>query len=223
MYINDSNSEKLTIKDNFNSVDFSELSYSPINKNQIYSLSFVIYNRSNDRYIDSLNIQNISDYYKLQINKDGWISVVHSYIPSIEYIKSCVLNTNKKVLCSDGKYLYVYQDKKFNKINQNYLFDILDNSDFIFYYNSKNIIYTWYIENKYLSLVIKELSNNLSYETELIKNYIDVLEYLIRKELNEEAQRLLEQFENCSRLQSNNIEWERTRCGCNQKIKNKIY
>lgn len=186
---------------------------------------------------ESTIIKTLTEYlesnkeYSIPIDFDGWFTFVYMVIPTKEYVetnKETIQSYYDNIYCSDGIDLYKYSEEQFTKITLEELIEINPERTTI----SKcveNLFSLCYLKNCYINLC-KQLFDKrgfskcytfnedyqLIYNRDLIWMTINVISYLIELGDFNEAQRIIELFNECNNIckSINQSGFTRRNCNC---------
>lgn len=196
-----------------------------------------------DDEIEYLNPKYISKHtsnrkYKINIPKDGWITLYHIILPTKETLE----RISKEGL--NNKYtFYIDNDKIYKNYYENSEVKNFESSvDEILMFNKNLVVGTFIYEQDYISIcnlnkcyvnlsldVFKNLDgfgqcfkNNLNNSDIVLKRdiiwmAINVINYMIKYNMKAEAARIINQLEGCNGIcNSNNKTKTVSRCGCSR-------
>ena len=211
-------------------------SFTKFNSGSIYVLGYH-YKHNEIEYTKPLYINQHTEYsqYRINVPKDGWITLYHIILPTKEYVDSLPIDVVRE---TDYVY-YIYEGKVYDRnhndnivdidtmlsVNPNLTSILIDEQDYISIWNLQKCLVDLCLEifNNLDAFGHCFNSNNISdelkYRRDLVWMAIHVIKYLARYNMKPEAARIINQLEGCNGVCTKTRTKGVRGCGCNKGSK----
>lgn len=201
----------------FNVQDLSLYSTNPSIEDLGYentvSVNILYYNRFNRDSIISeptfyMHNENVSIHnYRSKIEEDGWITLIHMCLPTLEYVQEHP--SNKPVVFVNDCSFFTYNEGKINPLSREelvtYIFQCKE--DYILNYITYDFVSICQLEECYINYCKQLLDCNkcdqddqVVYRKDLLKILLDTVRYLTELNKFKEAELLIEELQSCKGL-----------------------
>lgn len=161
----------------------------------------------------------------ISLDTDGYYTIVHMELPTKEFMCNASGIDRHRIIYTNGKEFFEhylgFSDKLSVQDILNLAKDSNNPSNLVFQCVTLEQVTIYNLYNQYIAKVTDNLMSKSKDQTlQIMKSYIDVIEYLCEHHSEVEANRLIHKISNCNNLYDYSINNE-SGCGC--QTKKKVY
>lgn len=233
---------RLKVKDLTKDSEYNTLFGVPFSRENSKAIDVLVYNKtSGEKTLSPIISDNTEDTVYLDIPEDGWITLSHIILPSLEWVKQNEDNFKERpenyyIYCTDGQAIYRYLRGTWNTVSIDVI-ALQDNTvNTTMSRVDKDYVSICFLKQCYVNLCQQifdglcglgsntnkgcfsnNIDKDLQTRRDLVWMGINVIKYMVQLNMLAEAERIIELLESCNGICSRSSSTTKSSgCGCSK-------